>query len=469
MADMREGSAARVAFVSAVFWFALGVTLGFFNAIKLTWPDFMSGAEFGPLLSFNHLRPAHIMTVIVGWISLAFAGAMFYIVPATCGTKLFSEKLGVINVWLWNVAMVLGILTVDLGMTSGREYSDFIWPIDLAAMLLVFIPMAINVWMTILQRTTRRLFIANWFFAACVMLVPSIFLVSQASEIFNITGLNETYLVWWMAHNWLGLWITPVSSAIAYYVIPKVTGNPIYSHRVGHLHFWSISTIYATPSAHHLMGAPLPEWIKSFASITGILILVPALAFVTNLVMTMKGKWSLFVDNPAVQWVLTGVLFGIPLNFQGAFQQTRAINWYIHGTHWIVAHAHMALLGFSTFIEVGAIYIAWERLTGRKWYSPALIRWHFWMTAIGFLGLWTSLTMAGLIQAAGKIYETQFIDVVKATHPYMAGRVYFGILIIAGQWLFLWHMIKTATSGEKIVDTAGNTASQAQGKTQEAH
>lgn len=147
-----------------------------------------------------------------------------------------------------------------------------------------------------------------------------------------------------------------------------------------------------------------------------------------------------------------------PLNFQGAFQQTRAINWYVHGTHWIVAHAHMALLGFSAFIEVGAIYLAWEKLTGRKWYSNNLIKWHFWLTAIGFLGLWTALTAAGLIQAAGKVYEMPFLEIVKATHPYMAGRVYFGILIIIGQWLFLWHMWKTAQAGERITVSAAKEA-----------
>ena len=93
------------------------------------------------------------------------------------------------------------------------------------------------------------------------------------------------------------------------------------------------------------MGAPIPEWLKSFASVSGVLIMIPALAFVVNMLMTMKDKWWMFTKSIPLQWALTGVLFAIPLNIQGAFQQTRALNWYIHGTHWIVAHAHLALLG----------------------------------------------------------------------------------------------------------------------------
>ena len=72
---------------------------------------------------------------------------------------------------------------------------------------------------------------------------------------------------------------------------PAVSGNTLYSHKIGHLHFWSIVAFYSTPGAHHLMGAPIPEWLKSFASVSGVLIMIPALAFVVNMLMTMKDKW----------------------------------------------------------------------------------------------------------------------------------------------------------------------------------
>jgi cytochrome c oxidase cbb3-type subunit 1 len=147
-------------------------------------------------------------------------------------------------------------------------------------------------------------------------------------------------------------------------------------------------------------------------------------------------------------WAVTGVLMAIPLNFQGGFQQTRAINWYIHGTHWIVAHAHFALLGMSTFIEVGAIYYAIPKLFGRKLYSRPMAVWHYWMTLIGFAGFWTALTAAGIIQGAAKVYEIPYVDSVVATHPYMVARMWFGLLIIAAQWLFLYNIYKTVTVGE---------------------
>ena len=53
---------------------------------------------------------------------MAFAGAMCYMTPALCKTRLWSEKLGLWNCWAWNVGMVFVFFTLINGMTTGREY-----------------------------------------------------------------------------------------------------------------------------------------------------------------------------------------------------------------------------------------------------------------------------------------------------------------------------------------------------------
>ncbi len=445
--DIPPGSAAIFFAFSSIVWFVVGTGLGSFNAAKLAFPDFVSGSE---LFSFGHMRQVHVMAVIFGWISMAFAMAMMYITPALGNTKLWSEKLGVWNCFLWNVGLSLGLVLLWAGITSGREYSDFPWVIDLYIAAFIALPLAVNVWMTILKRRTQGIYTTNWFFGAGVFMVTIVFIVGNSPEWFNLTGLSEAYMTWWFAHNVLGLWITPIAAAIAYYTVPKVTGNPLYSHRIGHLHFWSVVVFYSTPAAHHLMSAPLPEWLKSFASVEGVLILVPAIAFVSNLILTMQGKWHMFVENVEIKFTITGVLMAIPLNMQGGFQQTRAINWYVHGTGWIVAHAHLALLGFSTFLEGAAVYYGIQTILRRKLYSLALANFHFWFLLIGFSIYWISMTIAGLIQGAGKIYEVPYIDVVIAEHPYMIARWVGGTLVFTGNLVWLYNMYMTARVGTEI-------------------
>jgi len=177
---------------------------------------------------------------------------------------------------------------------------------------------------------------------------------------------------------------------------------------------------------------------------------VPAVAYVCNILLTMQGKWSLFVSNIEIKFTITGVLLAIPLNMQGGFQQTRAINWYIHGTGWIVAHAHLALLGFSTFAEAAAVYYGMQVLLRRKLYSASLANFHFWMLLIGFSLYWTSMTISGLIQGAAKIYEVPYVDVVIAEHPYMIVRWLGGTMVFFGNIIWLYNMIMTARAGSIV-------------------
>lgn len=442
--DIPNGTAAVFFGFSSIIWFIIGTGLGSFNAAKLAFPDFVTGTY---TFAFGHMRQIHVMAVIFGWISMAFAMAMMYITPALGNTKLWSEKLGVWTCFNWNGGLAVALILMWTGMTSGREYTDFPWFIDLIVLFGALLPLGINVWMTIVHRKTQGIYTTNWFFGASVFMLMIVVLVGNLPEYFQLTGLTEAYLTWWHAHNILGLWITPVAAAIAYYTIPKITGNPLYSHRIGHLHFWSVVVFYSTPAAHHLMSSPLPEWLKSFASVEGVLILVPAIAFVSNLLLTMTGKWHYFVDNVEVRFTVVGVLLAIPLNMQGGFQQTRAINWYVHGTGWIVAHAHLALLGFSTFLEAAAVYYGLQTILRRKLYSLALANFHFWFLLIGFATYWISITIAGLIQGAAKIYEVPYIDVVIAEHPYMIARWVGGTMVFTGNIVWLYNMWMTAREG----------------------
>ena len=242
--DIPAGTAAIYFGFSSILWFVIGTGLGSFNAAKLAFPDFVTGSE---MFAFGHMRQVHVLAVIFGWISMAFAMAMMYITPALGNTKLWSEKLGVWNCFLWNIGLSLGLTLLWIGMSSGREYSDFPWFIDLYIASFMTVPLGINVWMTIIKRRTQGIYTTNWFFGSAVFMVSIVFIVGNSPEWFSLSGLSEAYLTWWFAHNVLGLWITPVAAAIAYYTVPKITGNPLYSHRIGGSNPSLSAIFYITP------------------------------------------------------------------------------------------------------------------------------------------------------------------------------------------------------------------------------
>src|ERR1700687_965325 len=196
--DIPTGSAAVYFGFSAIVWFVIGTGLGAFNAAKLAFPDFVYGLEF---VSFGHMRQVHVHAVIFGWICTAFAMHMMYITPVLGNSKLWSEKLGLWNCFLWNIGLSLGLTVLWAGMTSGREYSDFPWFIDLYIALFMAIPLGINVWMTIIKRRTQGIYATNWFFAAASFMLIIVFIVGNLPQYFHLTGLTEAYLTWWFAHN----------------------------------------------------------------------------------------------------------------------------------------------------------------------------------------------------------------------------------------------------------------------------
>jgi len=91
-----------------------------------------------------------------------------------------------------------------------------------------------------------------------------------------------------------------------------------------------------------------------------------------------------------------------------------------------------------------------QTLLRRKLYSLALANFHFWMLLIGFSTYWISMTIAGLIQGAGKIYEVPYIDVVIAEHPYMIARWVGGTMVFLGNCVWLFNMWKTVRVGTEI-------------------
>src|SRR3569832_393086 len=153
---------------SAILWFVIGTGMGSYNAAKLAFPDFVTGVE---MFSFGHMRQVHVMAVIFGWISMAFAMTMMYLTPALGNTRLWSEKLGLWTALNWNVGLSLGLILLWIGITSGRENSDLIWPIDLVFIAAALIPLCFNVWMTSAHRRSQGIYITNWNNGACTFMV----------------------------------------------------------------------------------------------------------------------------------------------------------------------------------------------------------------------------------------------------------------------------------------------------------
>ncbi len=450
-----DGSAARNMLVTAIFWSLLGMGAGLFAGLEFSMPDLVHNV---PQLSMPHLRMWHVNGVAVGWLSMAYIGSMFYMVPSLTKTKLWSERLGNAVVWGWNILMVGTFCTLLNGFTEGREYAELCAVLDCLAVVLL-VGVAWNIYATVINRKIKKLYVSLWYFLGALFWFPLVYIIGQRTFV-ALPGLNDAIVGWFYGHNILGMWFTTVGVGMMYYLLPRITNNPLYSHGLSMLGFWGIALFYAPTGTHHILQSPVPEWLKAIAVISSIFLLVPVFAALTNFFMTMKGKWQMIVTDLPLRFVITSMIFYYITCVQGPFQATRWINWYIHFTQWVVGHAHLALLGTFSFISTAAIYYGLPRLTGRPWYSQGLIRAHYWLKTLGFTIMMLSLTTAGLVQAAGWAMGIPVDQWGLAIRPYWAVRAFSGVMIVLGQALFAYNAWRSLYTPVRAAIGAGSSKAQ---------
>ena len=223
--------ATRTWLYSAIVWLTIVDLFGLILALELISPNLFEGI---PYLLFSRIRPLHVNGVIFAWLSMMYWGALFYFVPRLTGLRsMWSEKLAIWTAWGWNIWFVLGIITILTGHTQGREYAEFIWPLDIA-LLILWISNIFNILMTVANRRVRPLYVTTWWAMASPLWLGADYFIGNVvwrpGSIWGTgvsgalpTSMADGILNWWYAHNLFGLWLTPMLLAGLYYLVPRIT------------------------------------------------------------------------------------------------------------------------------------------------------------------------------------------------------------------------------------------------------
>lgn len=457
-------SAALHGLLSGALWFVVGVSLGLLMSEELTMPDLFGGIA---QLVFSRLRPAHVNIVLFGFLSTAFWGAWYFIVPRLCQTPLRSNRAANILLLVWNVTLVVATLALLNGDTIGKEYSEYPWYINFIVQAGLVVNMVI-IWRTIAARREPKMFVSLWYIGGSVLWITILyaighviwhpfttftapdghthFLLNAASAVHNlpdgvtnfqrtgsIIGLDDAVWNWFYGHNVFGLYITTGGIAILYYLVPKISKRPLYSHTMSLIGFWSIALFYTNTGQHHLLQAPIPNWLKIVSVIGSVSLIIPVFTFTTNLMMTMRGEWGQMLMNIPLRYLLTGALLYLAVSFQGTVQSLMSVNRFVHFTQWTVAHAHLALLGAFGFIAMGATLYMVPQILRRPLWSRSMADVQYWLVLLGVTGYFWAITAAGLAQASEWVsLGQQVVRAYPVVKPYFVMRSWFGGIAVIG-------------------------------------
>lgn len=446
--------ATRIWLYSSIFWLTVVDTFGLILATELISPNVFAGV---PILVFSRIRPLHVNGVIFPWLSMMYWGMIFYVLPRLTGLRsMWSERLAVWSAWGFNIFYFAGILTIMAGLTQGREYAEFIWPLDIL-LLLCWLANIFNVIMTVLHRRVKPLYVFTWWALASPLWLAADYIIGNViwrpGAIFGngtsgalSTSMADGMLNWWYAHNLFGLWLTPMLLAGCYYLVPRITKTPLYSHTLSLISFWGMAFFYTGVGHHHLLQTPTPGWLKTIAILSSMSLLIPVFAFTVNILMTMRGNWEKFFTSLPLRFALTGFVFYFLVNVQGSFQAIQSFNRLTHFTNFVVAHAHLALLGAFTFLGMGIIDYIIPQVLKKPIYSVKLSEWQYWLIVIGFLGFFWSLTIAGFIQGQSWLRGIPEVNVLPMLRPYYMARAIFGAMIVISGAVQAYNIFKTVTT-----------------------
>ena len=453
----------RLFAIMTVVWGIVGMLVGVLCAAQLVWPE-LNLSNVGEFFHFGRLRPLHTNAVIFAFGGCALFATSYYVVQRTCHTRLFAPGLAMFTFWMWQIIILSAAITLPLGYTTGKEYAELVWPIDIA-ITVTWVSYAVVFFGTVATRKVDHIYVANWFFGAFIIAVALLHVVNSVEVPISFSslqsypvyaGAQDAMVQWWYGHNAVGFFLTAGFLGMMYYFVPKQAERPVYSYRLSVVHFWALIFTYMWAGPHHLHYTALPDWAQSVGMLFSLILLAPSWGGMINGIMTLSGAWHKLRTDPILKFLIVALSFYGMSTFEGPMMSVKTVNALSHYTDWTVGHVHSGALGWVAMISIGAIYYLLPRMVGKtEMYSTRLITVHFWISTIGIVLYIASMWIAGVMQGlmwratdADGTLSYAFIEAVKATYPFWTIRLLGGLLFLVGMIIMFYNMVRTL-SGQK--------------------
>jgi cytochrome c oxidase cbb3-type subunit I/II len=438
----------------------VGMLVGAVVALQLAFWQ----ANVHPILTFGRLRPLHTNAVIFAFVgNMMFAG-IYHSTQRLVKARLPSDWLAKIHFWGWQLIIVAAAVTLPLGFTTGKEYAELEWPIDIA-ITLVWVVFAFNFFWMLKNRAEKHLYVGVWFYIATIVTVAVLHIVNSLEiPVFGLKsysiygGAKDALVQWWYGHNAVAFFLTTPILGIMYYYMPKAAERPIFSYRLSVVHFWSLVFLYIWAGPHHLLHTALPDWAQTLGMVFSVMLWAPSWGGMLNGLMTLKGAWHKLKTDAVLKFFAAGVTFYGMSTFEGPMLSIKSVNGLAHYTDWIIGHVHSGALGWNGFMAAGLFYYLVPRLYGKKLHSERLANTHFYLATVGILlyvvAMWVSGVTQGLMwraqDAQGALVYPNFVETLLAIKPMYWMRLIGGSLYLLGMLIMAYNLIATARAGKPV-------------------
>lgn len=419
---------------AALVTLLLSALFGTAVAVKFVVPDFL-GAQ--PWATWGLLRYNHTQGILFGWLGNAFLAFLYFATPRLANRSVTSRGLGWTLFVLWNFGMVLpGWALVEANLPQfllaikPLEWTEFPLIVNAMTELCLFLVGVQFLWPMMRGSERDRLYISAWYALGGVVFTLLAFPMGSLVPEFTPGAVGAAFSGLWI-HDAVGLLVTPLVLAMSYYVIPAVTGKPVYSHYLSMLGFWILFFVYPLNGTHHYIYSAIPMDTQRAAIAASMLLGVDVVLVVFNQLMSLRGCARMVVRDVPLRFVWVGVVCYLIVSLQGAGQSLMPVQRLIHFTDWVIGHSHLAMIGFASFIAIGGMLHAWQRTPGAR-YHGRLANAAFWLILGGLVLMVLDLTIAGLVQGHLWGAHVPWMASVRASVPFWWWRTLSAVPLLAG-------------------------------------
>ena len=449
---------------ATVLWGIVGFLAGLLIALQLAFPVF--NFDWAPT-TFGRMRPVHTNAVIFAFVGNGIFMGVYYSLQRLCKARIFSDLLSKIHFWGWQLIIVFGALSLWMGYTTGKEYAELEWPLDIA-ITLIWVVFGINMFGTILKRREGHLYVAIWFYIATWVTVAMLHIVNSFEIPVTFmksyswyAGVQDALVQWWYGHNAVAFFLTTPYLGLMYYFLPKAAERPVYSYRLSIIHFWALIFIYIWAGPHHLLYTALPDWAQSLGTVFSVMLIAPSWGGMINGLLTLRGAWDKVRDSVVLKFMVVAITAYGMATFEGPLLSLKNVNAISHFTDWTIAHVHVGALGWNGFLTFAVLYWLIPKMFGTKLWSNSMANAHFWLGTLGIVFYAVPMYWAGFTQSLnwktftdeGQLQYT-FLQTVDMIAPMYKMRSFGGLLYLIGGILMVINLWKTVAMGKFIEEEA---------------
>lgn len=433
-------SAATGFLVAAALWLAVAGGLGAV-AIGLGIVPFQLEYPLGVFdlalrVDARRVEYAFVDATIFGWLSNAGFAAVCFMTPRLTGRRLALEPLLMLALLSWNGALAGGIASLYVvDLIPHTAPTAMFWLFD-GGLALGATLVTVAFLVTALTSLARS-FVSTWF-AGISLLALTGFVGTDA-----LVGLLDVFLEIpelaialgsaFVERALVAMWLLGITLAVLHYVLPRAAALPLASWGLGLLTFLTWLVLAPGAGLAALVDSNVPYFVTTAGAVATMLLLVPVSLTVTNLVMTMQGRWTVLFSAGTASLALVSLAFLLASSLLAAIGALRTVQAFVTRTDWELGLLVWTAYGAFTFAAFALADHALPRMLRRSWRENAISRAQLWLAFAGAVIAGVALLGGGLAEASFLQAGASGEEMSAGLLPYrMAAFLAFGLIGLAG-------------------------------------